>query len=245
MHVDSGVDETINFSSLQHEPREELFEKKQETQTSEKKNLFMSPNELVGYVRKLVDNIDNINHLQDAVENFDGCSICKTATKTVFSDGVASSEVMVIGEAPGANEDMKGIPFCGDSGQLLDKVLSSIELHRAENVYITNTVFWRPPGNRRPTDEELRICQPFVEKHIALIRPKIIILVGSTASQALLGDLGPVSKQRMRVFEYTNCYLDYKVPCVVTFHPSYLLRQPSQKRAAWQDMLFIKKILNS
>ncbi|MEQ9115571.1 MAG: uracil-DNA glycosylase [Rickettsiales bacterium] len=243
MHVDSGVDETINSYAGEKKSADEDKTASKINVEKETKSIFMSPNDVADHAREIVDSISDLQSLKQAVESFDGCSICKTATHTVFSDGIEDSDVMLIGEAPGANEDLKGIPFCGDSGKLLDKVIKSIGLSRAKNAYITNTVFWRPPGNRRPTDNELKICRPFVEKHIAIFNPKVIILVGSTASQALFGDLGPVSKQRLQIFEYSNQYTNKKIPCVVTFHPSFLLRQPSQKRAAWQDMLFVQKVL--
>ncbi len=193
--------------------------------------------------RAIADSCNNLAELKLAVENFEGCGLKNTATKTVFADGNPNSDVMVIGEAPGMNEDIQGIPFCGESGQLLDKVLASISLSRKVNIYITNSIFWRPPGNRKPTDEEISICLPFVEKHIALLSPKLLIVVGSVALQALFGNLGSISKQRQKKLEYTNKYLKKSITAVVTFHPSYLLRQPSQKKMAWQDMLFVKRLM--
>lgn len=195
--------------------------------------------------REVVDKCNSLEALKLAVESFEGCSLKKTATNTVFSDGNSKAEVMVIGEAPGANEDIKGIPFCGESGQLLDKIFASIGLSRKENLYITNTVFWRPPGNRKPTEQELSMCLPFLEKHIALINPKLIVIVGSVALQALFNDALSISKQRQKKFVYKNPYLNREITAIATFHPSYLLRQPSQKRFAWQDMLFIRQILTS
>lgn len=245
MHLDAGVDETIetNVPMSKTNQAKIMDNFKQPDDFDSSTASILSPEEAYTQARKIVDGINNVNDLKKAVEEFKGCSLYKTATNTVFSDGIASSKVMLIGEAPGANEDLKGIPFCGDSGKLLDKMLASIGLFRDKNVYITNTVFWRPPGNRRPTNEELKICKPFVEKHIAIIDPKVIIMVGSTASYALFGDLGPVTKQRQKIFEYENPYLSHKIPSVVIFHPSYLLRQALQKKAAWQDMLYIKKLL--
>lgn len=193
--------------------------------------------------RTLANSCNSIEELRTVVTNFDDCELKATAANTVFADGNSSAKVMLIGEAPGANEDAQGIPFCGDSGKLLDNIIKSIGLDRT-NSYITNTIFWRPPGNRRPSEIELAMCLPFVEKHIALVRPDLIILVGGTASLALFGDLGPITKQRQKVLEYTNQYLSEPIKSVVIFHPSYLMRQPSQKKLAWQDMLFIKNILN-
>ena len=117
--------------------------------------------------RKLADAATTLDELREAVMNFDGCALKKTATNTVFSDGTSGADIMFIGEAPGANEDAEGIPFCGQSGQLLDLMLSYVDIKRSTNMYITNTIFWRPPGNRKPTPEEVAICRPFVEKHVA------------------------------------------------------------------------------
>lgn len=192
--------------------------------------------------RSIADSCANLEQLKKAVFDCELCPLKFSATNTVFADGNPNAKVMLIGEAPGANEDAMGIPFCGESGKLLDNVIKSIGLDRT-NSYITNSLFWRPPANRRPTEQELAICLPFVEKHIALISPQLIILVGSTASLTLFGDLGPVSKQRQQVFKYKNRYLDHEIDSVVIFHPSYLMRQPSQKKLAWFDMLFIEKCL--
>lgn len=193
--------------------------------------------------RVLADQCHSLEQLRDAVMNFEGCELKKTATKTVFSDGNPNAQVMIIGEAPGEQEDIQGIPFCGPSGKLLDKVLASIGLTRAENLYISNTVFWRPPGNRQPTPEESASCQPFVEKHIALINPKLLLLAGGVATMALLKMDTAVSKLRGKFYEYNNPYLATPIPVVITYHPSYLLRSPGQKRLAWQDMLLIKRFL--
>jgi uracil-DNA glycosylase family 4 len=193
--------------------------------------------------RVLADQCHTLEQLREAVMNFDGCPLKKTATKTVFSDGNPNATVMIIGEAPGEQEDIQGIPFCGPSGKLLDKVLASIGLTRAENLYISNTVFWRPPGNRQPTPEESLACQPFVEKHIALINPKMLLLAGGVATMALLKMDTAVSKLRGKFYEYNNPYLAAPIPVLITYHPSYLLRSPGQKRLAWQDMLLIKQFL--
>ena len=195
--------------------------------------------------RQLASNVNTLQDLKDAVHSFGGCGLKKTAISTVFADGNPSCRVMLVGEAPGANEDIQGIPFCGESGQLLDKIIASIGLSRKENAYITNSVFWRPPGNRKPTEEEMKICLPFLEKHIALINPRVILVVGSVAMYALLNNVEPISKQRGKVFDYTNQYLATPIKTIITFHPSYLLRQPSQKKLCWDDMLFLKKLLMS
>lgn len=193
--------------------------------------------------RNIVNNITSLTELKKAVENFDGCELKNFASNTVFSDGVSDAKIMLIGEAPGANEDALGIPFCGESGKLLDKMLASINLSRKENVYITNTVFWRPPGNRAPTDMEIAICKPFIEKHIALIEPRLIVLVGSTAATGLLGKHAGITKIRQEYYNYSNQYLKTPITTTAIFHPAYLLRQPTQKKVAWNDLLKIQQFI--
>ena len=190
--------------------------------------------------RALADAATDLPSLEHAIRNFTGCALKKTATTTVFAQGVAASRLMFIGEAPGAEEDRNGVPFCGPSGKLLDLMLSFIGLNRAENFYITNTLFWRPPGNRQPTPEELDICKPFVEKHIALVNPHTMVLVGGTATKSVLGDARGITRIRGQLFSYTNQYLEKPIPVHVIYHPSYLLRQPLAKKQCWADLLALK-----
>lgn len=203
-----------------------------------------APSEAIAQARALADACATLAELREAVEKFEGLSIKKTAMRTVFSDGNPQARVMLIGEAPGAQEDQQGIPFCGPSGKLLDKMLAAINLSR-ETVYISNTVFWRPPGNRQPSPEELATCQPFVQKHIALIGPKLLIACGGVATGALLQKETSISRLRLKLYDYANPYLASPIPAAVTFHPSYLLRSPAQKRLAWQDLLFIRDWLDT
>jgi uracil-DNA glycosylase family 4 len=200
-------------------------------QNSENKNMIS---------RVLADKVNSLDELRRVVETFDGCDLKKGAKNTVFSDGIADSKIMLIGEAPGATEDEQGIPFCGESGKLLDNMLRTIGLTRDKNFYITNTIFWRPPANRTPTIDEIEICRPFVEKHIALIKPKLLILVGSTAVSSLLGANLQISKIRQEYYQYQNQYLDNPITTTALFHPAYLLRQPMQKKTTWYDLLRIK-----
>ena len=192
--------------------------------------------------RLLADETGSLEDLEKMVKSYDGCDLKKTAQKTVFGDGNASASVMFIGEAPGATEDAQGIPFCGQSGKLLDNIVKSIGLVRSD-IYITNTVYWRPPANRRPTAKEIAICRPFVEKHIALINPKVIVLVGSTAVESLLSSQTSMHELRENFFDYSNKYLDHSIKTMVIFHPSYLLRQPYKKKLMWYDMLRLKENL--
>lgn len=194
--------------------------------------------------RSLADAANDLAALEAAVRGFNGCALKKTATNTVFAEGVPESRIMFIGEAPGAEEDRAGVPFCGPSGKLLDTMLSFIGLNRKVNFYITNTLYWRPPGNRQPSPEELEICKPFVEKHIALVNPKILILVGGTATKSVLNESRGITKIRGQVFSYKNDYMDAPVPVHVIYHPSYLLRQPLAKKQCWADLLAMKAALN-
>ncbi len=207
--------------------------------------LHHSPSAAAIMARELAAKATTLAELEAAVRAFEGCALKKTASKTVFCDGNSNARVMIIGEAPGAQEDLQGIPFCGPPGQLLDRMLASIGLSRAESAYISNTVFWRPPGNRQPSPEETTICLPFVEKHIALVRPSLLLLSCGTATTTLLKKDLSISRLRGKLYDYTNEFMDAPVRTMVTFHPSYLLRSPAQKRLAWSDLLQVQMVLNS
>lgn len=204
---------------------------------------FKSLNEILAEAKKLAESAKTLPQLRKIIENFDGCNLKKMATNTVFCDGNPSSKVMVIGEAPGNHEDLQGIPFCGDSGKVLDEMFGAINMKRADNFYITNVIFWRPPGNRRPTDEELAICRPFVERHIALMKPEVLVLVGATAMSAILGINDPVTGVRGKFMDFSPKFLSKKIKTFTIFHPSYLMRQPMKKKVAWQDMLELESFL--
>ncbi|WPY01213.1 Uracil DNA glycosylase superfamily protein [Candidatus Trichorickettsia mobilis] len=193
--------------------------------------------------RHIANSVTTLEELKQSVLNFEGCTLKGFATNTVFADGNPNSQIMFIGEAPGATEDQKGIPFCGESGKLLDNMLACIGIFRTTNAYITNTIFWRPPANREPTPEEISICKPFVEKHIALINPKLIVLVGSTAATSLLGKHAGISKIRQEYYSYTNQYLQKPIATTAIFHPAYLLRQPMQKKTTWYDLIKIQQFI--
>ena len=150
---------------------------------------------------------------------------------------------MFVGEAPGADEDRQGLPFVGVSGKLLDRMLESIGLSRAENAYITNVVFWRPPGNRAPNDEEISACLPFVVRHIELVGPAVLVCVGGLSAKTLLAKPQGITRMRGQWFDYETPGLARPVPCMALFHPAYLLRSPQQKRLAWRDLLSIKQKL--
>jgi DNA polymerase len=182
--------------------------------------------------------------LQQALRDFDGCALKKTATNLVFADGNPSASVMLIGEAPGADEDRQGKPFVGVSGQLLDRMMGAIGLDRS-TFYITNVCFWRPPGNRKPTEAELAALMPFVVRHIELVKPKVLVLVGGSSAQGLLGTNDGITRLRGRWFEFQTPGLAAPIPALPLFHPAYLLRQPGLKREAWRDLVKLKARLAS
>ncbi len=181
----------------------------------------------------------SLDELREALEGFDGCPLKKTAMNLVFGDGDPDARIVFIGEAPGADEDRQGIPFVGASGRLLDKMIGSIGLQRAD-VFISNTVFWRPPGNRTPNQGEIAVCLPFVERIIELIDPAVLITVGGPATHSLLAQQGSVSRLRGRWFTYETPRMSHPIAASAIYHPAYLLRTPAQKRQAWSDMLGIK-----
>lgn len=185
----------------------------------------------------------SLAELRAALEAFDGCALKRTATNTVFADGVAQAPVMLIGEAPGRDEDRSGKPFVGRAGQLLDKMLASIGLDRKANAYITNVINWRPPDNRDPSPEEAAACLPFLRRHIELANPQIIILLGAVAARHVVGVSDGIMKLRGRWMEYR--VEDRMVPLMPTLHPAYLLRQPAHKKLAWRDLQAVRDRLAS
>ncbi len=189
--------------------------------------------------KTLAASCQSLKALNEALKTFDGCALKETAINLCFADGNPEAPIMLIGEAPGAQEDRQGKPFVGPSGQLLDRMLKTIGLDRTK-VYITNVIFWRPPGNRTPTAAEIAICQPFLERQIELLRPKLLVFVGGIAARALLGVTQGVTKLRGRSFTYQTAD-GHEIPAIVMFHPAYLLRQPAQKRFAWRDLIEIRK----
>ena len=188
------------------------------------------------------DKSKKLDLLKKSIMNQKNCDLKKHAQNIVFSDGNPKSKIMLIGEAPGANEDQEGLPFVGRAGQLLDKMLSAINLDR-KKVYISNIVNYRPPENRRPTEAEIKRYLPFISKHIEIINPKILVLLGSTAMNALIGDAIVISKMRGKWIkkQFGSC----KTSVIITFHPAFLMRQPAQKKMAWIDLKMIRDKKNN
>ena len=188
------------------------------------------------------DKSQNLQKLRDEINEIKNCQLKDSASNLVFSDGNPNSRVMIIGEGPGANEDKEGLPFVGRAGQLLDKMLRAINLSR-DTVYITNVVNYRPPENRKPTEVEVERYLPFLKKHIEIIKPKILLLLGSTAMNAILPNPDVISKMRGIWYEIEIKKL--RVHSIVSFHPAYLLRQPDQKKLSWIDLKMIREKLKN
>ena len=190
--------------------------------------------------REAAKSAQSLEELRAILEKFDGCALKATATRLVFADGNPKSRVMFVGEAPGRDEDIEGLPFVGRSGKLLDLMLAAIGLDRT-SVYIANIVPWRPPGNRTPTPQESQICLPFILRQIELSDADVLVCLGGPSAQTLLGIKEGITKTRGRWFQFNSG--NREIRAIPTFHPAFLLRSPLQKRFAWRDFLAIKKAL--
>lgn len=191
----------------------------------------------------LAKNASTLDELAAALHSFEGCGLKKTAKSTVFSDGVSSARVMLVGEAPGQEEDRTGKPFVGRSGQLLDAMMETIGLSRASNLYIANVIPWRPPGNRAPSPDELEICKPFILRQIELASPEIIVLVGGTSAKTLLNTETGIT--RLRGKWQTLEIGGRNIPALAFFHPAYVLRRPETKVDVWADLCALKQKLGT
>ncbi|NQW10733.1 MAG: uracil-DNA glycosylase [Alphaproteobacteria bacterium] len=197
--------------------------------------------EAASAARKLALAARDLDELEEILRGFEGCPLKVTATNTVFADGTPGAPVMFVGEAPGADEDREGKPFVGVSGRLLDQMLASIGFDRAKNAYIANILPWRPPGNRQPTPAEVAVCLPFVQRHIELAAPKILVLIGGTSAKTLLDRREGIMRLRGRWFEWTGPSGGAPIPTISTYHPAFLLRSPAQKANAWKDLVTLKQ----
>ena len=200
---------------------------------------LVSREETARSAREAAESASTLDELRNALASFDGCALKKTAKNLVFGDGNPAGPLMFIGEAPGGEEDRQGVPFVGPAGKLLDLMLDSIGLDR-ERAYITNILPWRPPGNRSPTDGEISACLPFIKRHIELVAPRILILVGGTAAKTLLGKTQGITRLRGQWYSYDLSQMGTPIDARAILHPAYLLRSPAQKRETWQDLLEIK-----
>jgi DNA polymerase len=198
--------------------------------------------QLVEDARALAERCTTLAELEAAVRAFEGCALKRTAKNTVFADGTPGAPVMIVGEAPGADEDRLGKPFVGVSGQLMDRMMEAIGLTRAGGFYITNILFWRPPGNRTPTLAEQGVCLAFTRRHIALAKPKLLVLAGGVSAKAVLDTTEGIMRLRGKWASY-RLSDGTELPTMPTFHPAYLLRTPASKRQSWLDLLAIDRKL--
>jgi uracil-DNA glycosylase family 4 len=201
-----------------------------------------APEAAIASAREAARTAPSLEALRELMQNFDGCALKSTATRLVFADGNPKARIMFVGEAPGRDEDLEGLPFVGRSGKLLDRMIAAIGLDRSK-VYIANVIPWRPPGNRTPTPQETQICLPFIQRQIELVDPNLLVTLGNPSTQTLLGTREGIMRTRGRWFNYdTGTRVIRALP---TFHPAYLLRSPSYKRLSWQDLRVIAKALTA
>lgn len=199
-----------------------------------------APDAAITSAREIAPKAASLQELRALLERFDGCALKSTATRLVFADGNPEAKIMFVGEAPGRDEDLEGLPFVGRSGKLLDLMMASIGLNRS-NAYIANIIPWRPPGNRDPSPQETQICLPFIRRQIELVDPDVLVCLGKPSSQAVLDLKDGIMKTRGKWFDYDTG--TRKIKAMATFHPAYLLRSPIYKRMTWQDLRAIQKVL--
>ncbi len=202
--------------------------------------LLGAPDETAASARSAAASAKTLDELRAILEAFDGCALKATASRTVFADGTPGARLMLVGEAPGREEDLSGLPFVGRSGQLLDRMLAAISLDRGQ-VYIANVIPWRPPGNRTPTPQETETCLPFIRRQIELANPDVLVALGGSAAQSLFRAKEGILKLRGRWLEYETGTRSIKA--IATLHPAYLLRSPAQKAFAWRDLKAVKRAL--
>ncbi|HEY8382950.1 MAG TPA: uracil-DNA glycosylase [Microvirga sp.] len=201
-----------------------------------------TPEDAASLAREQARHARSLEELEEILKGFDGCTLKFSAKNLAFHDGNPEGRVMLVGEAPGADEDRIGKPFMGRSGQLLDRMLATIGLDRSQ-VYIANVVPWRPPGNRTPTPQEIAICKPFIERQIELAQPDVLVCLGGPAAQTLLNVKEGILRTRGRWFDY-RCESGRTIRALPTLHPAYLLRQPLQKRLGWRDFTALRRALD-
>ena len=204
------------------------------------RHFYSSNSKRVNSLPLKIEDITSVVELELFIKQSNICELKNHAKLTVIGDGNIQADIMLVGEAPGAEEDKIGKPFVGAAGQLLNKMLSAINIDRKE-VYITNVIPWRPPKNRTPSNEEILQCLPFLQKHIELIKPRFIVLLGAVAAKSVLSTPLGIAKLRGYWHEYKSLYLNKSIPCLVTYHPAFLLRSPGFKKTAWEDLQQLQK----
>lgn len=265
-YADAGVDEPLNeepvnrFAKLAVEKPEQasaavpaspgqesetasrpIFGRENQTRDAPPPRPIIStvPDEVqAGLARELAARAQTLGELRDAMAAFEGCNLKSTAKNTVFADGNPEARLMLVGEAPGRDEDIEGRPFVGRSGQLLDRMLAAIGLDRT-SVYIANVLPWRPPGNRTPTPHETEICRPFIERQIELVNPRVLVHLGGSSAKTLLHTSEGILRLRGNWRSYKTD-AGIVIPAMPTLHPAYLLRAPNHKKLAWRDLLEVK-----
>lgn len=248
--IDLGADEAIaeapidRFAAAQA-PREKVADAPPAERAAPKApaaapRLFGTA-DAVESAREIAGAASSIEALRAALADFEGCALKETASTLVFADGNPDARLMIVGEAPGREEDRRGLPFVGESGQLLDRMLAAIGLDRT-SVYISNILPWRPPGNRKPTPQEITICLPFIQRHIELAPARLVVLAGATAASNLLATNEGITRLRGRWFVLESDGAEKQA--LATYHPAFLLRQPGHKRQSWQDFLALKERLD-
>jgi len=200
----------------------------------------IAPDVAISSAREAARTAPSLEALRALLENFEGCALKNTATRLVFADGNPQARIMFVGEAPGRDEDIEGLPFVGRSGKLLDRMIAAIGLDRSK-AYIANVIPWRPPGNRTPTPQETQICLPFIQRQIELVNPDVLVTLGNPSTQTLLSTREGIMRTRGKWFDYDTG--TRTIRAMATFHPAYLLRSPSYKRMSWQDLRAIAKAL--
>lgn len=219
-----------------------VFERSDEVAATRPTAGVPASDEMAGAAHEIARSAITLEELRVALDRFDGCNLKLTATQLVFADGNPEAQVMLVGEAPGRDEDIHGLPFVGRSGQLLDRMLAAIGLDRT-SVYIANVVPWRPPGNRTPTPQETAICRPFIDRQIELADPDFLVCLGAAAAKELMDTSEGILRLRGRWRDFDTGRR--KIRAMATLHPAYLLRQPLQKRLAWRDLLTLKAALDA
>ena len=244
-YIFAGVNETCGDLPCLNTPAQSIdLPKLKENHVVEAKKAINNQQSIIfKNAKDITKNAKNLDELREVLLNFEGCGLKNTAANTVFGDGNPNAKIMLIGEAPGADEDRIGKPFVGRCGKLLDKMLEAINIDRS-SCYITNILPWRPPGNRTPTDDELALCLPFLKRQIELINPDYILLLGGIALKSLMETSDSISRSRGKWLEY-QISQDKKAFVLATFHPSYLLRSAQQKSKSWADLLRLKNKINN
>lgn len=225
----------ISSNSKTHSVPEKETEK-----TSSYKSNSSGITSIINTIKQDIKDFNTLDELFTYIKHFPYCPLKNFAQNTVLFDGNKDAKIMLVGEAPGEDEDTNGIPFCGRSGKLLDNIFNVFNLDRTK-LYITNVLPWRPPANRKPTQDEIKMFRPILEKHISLVNPSLIIAIGSSAMTCLLDDKNKISENTGQVFEYQNEFLKIPKKLTVIYHPSFLLRSYKMKKKAWLDVINIQK----